>query len=428
MDVGIIDIPIPPLPDLPASGSWSHPSTSSAPPFSGSTPQAQPAHAAESLADPPESLTSVRRRRFISLGLSRGTRKILMRQYTSRTINQYAGAWARFSSFVRKKKIPRAEIKESSVLNYLSSRLRDPVRRRKGMLAPLSIRTELYGLRNPLWAKYDLKLDTTSPHSVTKMYISGLVNCPSPAIDTFPKWKLKDLLDYLESEVFEPLEEKSWEICRSKALILMMLATGRRLEDIQALQTWKLYKYNGSQFIRFRAYEGWKGKAVSSKSPWRPKQVVIYPISDGEDRDLSALCPLRAFRTFWKVSKSKRLALGSPQRLWLHSPRPGGFLPNIIIKVIKESMKKASPLAPAGGYPKAETHHLRKFSFIYAYIYGVCDDLQQLWDRDGSKSELTPIKSYIRNVPEITFYMCSPLGTLQPNMPPLREVSDPVRS
>ena len=111
LDVGIIDIPIPSLPEPPASGSGSQPSTSSAPlSFSGSTPQVQPTHAAESLVESPESLTSVRRRRFLSLGLSRGTRKILRRQYTSRTINQYAGAWSRFSSFVKKKRIPRAEI------------------------------------------------------------------------------------------------------------------------------------------------------------------------------------------------------------------------------------------------------------------------------------------------------------------------------
>merc|ERR1712055_1269629 len=133
LDVGMVDIPIPPPPEFPEPEAGPHPSTSSAPsPSPSSTPQEEPAHAAESMADPSESLTSVRRRRFISLGLSRGTRKILRRQYTSRTINQYAGAWARFSSFLRKKKIPGAEIKESTVLNYLSSRLRDPVRRRKG--------------------------------------------------------------------------------------------------------------------------------------------------------------------------------------------------------------------------------------------------------------------------------------------------------
>ena len=81
---------------------------------------------------------------------------------------------------MRKEKIPRAKIDESTVLNYLSSRLQDPANRGKGKVAPLTLRTELYGLRNPLWAKYGLKLDTTSMYSITKMYISALVSCPSP--------------------------------------------------------------------------------------------------------------------------------------------------------------------------------------------------------------------------------------------------------
>ena len=102
---------------------------------------------------------------------------------------------------MRKEKIPRAEISESTVLIYLSSRFRDPAKRGKGKVVPLTLRTELYGLRNPLWAKYGLKLDTTSIYSVPRMYISALVSCPSPKVDLFPKWKLKDLIDYLESRV-----------------------------------------------------------------------------------------------------------------------------------------------------------------------------------------------------------------------------------
>ena len=419
----MVDIPIPPPPEFPEPEPEPQPSTSSAPPPSPNPPpQEEPA-----MADPSESMSEVRRKKFIDLGLSQATRKIL-RKFSSRTINQYSGAWARFSAFLLKKNISGENIKEATVLNYLSSRVRDPVRRRKGRVAPLSARTELYGIRNPLWAKYDLKLDTTSPHSVTKMFISGLVNSPSPAVDNFPKWNLKVLLDYLESDVFEPLVEKSWEISRSKALILMMLATGRRFEDIQALQKWNLYKYKDARFIRFRAYEGWKGKAVSSKSRWRPKPVVIYPISNREGKDLSALCPLRAFRIFWEASKTTRAALGSPQRLWLHSTKQGCFLPSRVINVIKESMILASPLTPASDHPPVGTHHLRKFSFSYAYIYGVCDDLKQLWQRAGSKSDLVPIKSYIRNIPDITFFMCSPLGTLRPNMPRMREVTVPGRS
>ena len=123
-----------------------------------------------------------------------------------------------------------------------------------------------------------------------------------------------------------------------------------------------------------------------------------------------------------------RSAQGSSQRLWLHGSSPNGFLSRAVIKVIEESMKVAHPLPPAGGYPNAGTHHLRKFSLSFAYKYGVCNDLAQLWDRAVSKSEVTPIRAYIRNVPDITFYMCSPLGTLRPGMPPIREASDPVRS
>ena len=152
-----------------------------------------------------------------------------------------------------------------------------------------------------------------------------------------------------------------------------------------------MYESNGIRFLSFKAYEEWKGKAVSSKNAWRPKDVIVYPIDVGEDRNLTALCPLRAFRIFWRISKSRRLAQGSSQRLWFHNSSPSGFLSRVVIKVIKESMKKACPLTPAGGYPKAGTHHIRKFSFSYAYTFGVCDDLQQLWNGAGSKSEATPI-------------------------------------
>ena len=135
-------------------------------------------------------------------------------------------------------------------------------------------------------------------------------------------WNLKDLLDYLESSVFEPMEEKSLENCRDKALILMMLATGRRLEDIQALESWeKCRSKEGALFLKFKPYEGGKGKAVSIDSSWRPKDVMLYAIDEVKGKDLSARCPLRAFCIF----SNMRSAQGSSQRLWLHGSRPKGF-------------------------------------------------------------------------------------------------------
>ena len=203
------------------------------------------------------------------------------------------------------------------------------------------------------------ELSTTSPYSPTKMFLSSLVNLPCKKIDVFPEWNLKDLLDFLESDVFEPMEEKSFERCRVKAIILMMLATGRRLDDIQALQTWRVGRTsNGTEFFTFKAFSLWKGKAVNSADPWRPWDVVIFPIGEIVNRDLSKLCPFRAFRKF----ADKRLALGTDNRLWLHDVHPEGFLSRAVINVIEESMIVANPLPPAGGHPKAGTHHLRKFS------------------------------------------------------------------
>ena len=76
---------------------------------------------------------------------------LFLKEYRIRTLNQYSGAWLRFSAYVRKKGLPKAEVTESTILNYLSSHLRlDPAKRVKGKVAPLTLKCELYGLLNQL--------------------------------------------------------------------------------------------------------------------------------------------------------------------------------------------------------------------------------------------------------------------------------------
>ena len=86
-----------------------------------------------------------------------------------------------------------------------------------------------------------------------------------------------------------------------------------------------------------------------------------------------------------------------------------------------------TPLPPASGYPCVGSHHLRRFNLSLVHNYYWCNDLQQL----GIELDLnlsSPIRVHIRNIPDIYLYMCSPLGTLRPDTPPLRAASDPVRS
>ena len=47
----------------------------------------------------------------------------------------------------------------------------------------------------------------------------------------------------------------------------------------------------GALFLKFKSYEGWKGKAVSIDSSWRPKDVMLYAIDEVEGKDLQLYVP-----------------------------------------------------------------------------------------------------------------------------------------
>ena len=57
----------------------------------------------------------------------------------------------------------------------------------------------------------------------------------------------------------------------------MMLATGRRFEDVQALtEDWHQCKsQTGVIYLKFTFYEGWKGKAEYLDG-WRPTDITLF--------------------------------------------------------------------------------------------------------------------------------------------------------
>ena len=257
-------------------------------------------------------------------------------------------------------------------MNYLSSRLKTPgvIGREKGKLAAQSIKTEFYGLVAPLWFKYGIVLDPTARGSLSKRYLTSASKIPSVRKDLFPNWDLRLLLRYLQSDIYEPMCDKSLPRCREKAIILLMLATGRRLEDAQALsKTWQeCTSRDGTPFIRFKFYEGWYGKAVGD-DPWRPDDIILFAIDQGpNDPNLSTLCPLRAFRFYWQ----KRKDLEDLNFLWMRL-RPG-FLSRAVTRVL--SLSLVDPSSPVAALPDVGTHNLRKFAYSLAYLYFGGDNLQ----------------------------------------------------
>ena len=195
---------------------------------------------------------------------------------------------------------PAGGVREATVLKYLTSCLKPPgvIGRVVGKLSPSSIGTELYGLVFPLHAIFNITVDPTARGSIFKKYLTGIAKLPDHRTDLFPTWKLQDLLNYLGSDRFEPLESKPWEICHEKAIILMMLATGRRLEDVSALTNRWFNETlpSGTPIVRFTSYSGWTGKA-HRLDDWRPKMCLFMLLIMMVN---SVLCPLRAFRLFWE--------------------------------------------------------------------------------------------------------------------------------
>ena len=144
--------------------------------------------------------------------------------------------------------------------------------------------------------------------------MAGAFRLASIRSDKFPKWDLKDLLAYFGSDVFEPSEHSSFDNCKLKAIILMILATGRRFEDVQALtKSWQRQKTkSGIEYYRFTFFEGWKGKAQNHDG-WCPEDIILFPIDQGPDLpDLSHLCPVKAFLNF---SPLLPIATSSPRKM-----------------------------------------------------------------------------------------------------------------
>ena len=197
------------------------------------------------------------------------------------------------------------------------------------------------------------------------------------------------------------MEEKTLESGRDEALIRVMLAMGRRLEVFQALKSWEKCRSNWwCPLPLVKSYEGWKGKAVSIGSSWRPKGVMLGAIAKME----------------WRIFSS-RFPKGVPH-IFEYAVGPGGPFSVSGFTVlarkdscpvqwsrIEESMIVALH-SPQHVVNANERNSPLKELCLVLYTNIVCKDLQQLFDRVGSQSTSAPIKlTFVRY--RILHYTCA---------------------
>ena len=90
----------------------------------------------------------------------------------------------------------------------------------------------------------------------------------------FPKWSLERLLRFLNSSVFEPLDQTSWRVIRNKLLILVLLNTGRRINEIVAMSGFDWKKGE----VSFKWFPDFKAKMESYFGDWKsdPPKICSY--------------------------------------------------------------------------------------------------------------------------------------------------------
>ena len=125
-----------------------------------------------------------------------------------------------------------------------------------------------------------------------------------------PKWLLSDLLSMLSSPPFEPLDLADWDHVLVKTVILILLATGRRMVEIAAMIPDCSPVEKNS--IKFQWFPSFIAKAERWCDGWVPVAPEIKSIST-ED---SNLCLVRCFRIYFARRAEKVLQADFGGRMW----------------------------------------------------------------------------------------------------------------
>ena len=106
-----------------------------------------------------------------------------------------------------------------------------------------------------------------------------------------PFWSLNNLFELLNSIRFEPLASKDIEVIREKLLVLILLATGRRIGEVANLSL-KYTTLRSGNVIKLCWIPGYRPKHYTQN--FQPKPPIFDALESEEPDDL-LLCPRRAF-------------------------------------------------------------------------------------------------------------------------------------
>ena len=138
--------------------------------------------------------------------------------------------------------------------------------------------------------------DTASQHPLVCRFMKGARRLLPVSRPLVPPWDLAVVLDGLKGLPLEPLEETELKHLSLKTVLLLALASAKRVSDIQALSVQKSCTVfaPGDVKVTLKPNPAFVPKVVGSCSPI---DLVAFAASSSE-RQVQALCPVRALRAY----------------------------------------------------------------------------------------------------------------------------------
>ena len=144
---------------------------------------------------------------------------------------------------------------------------------------------------------------TVFAHPLVRSFLAGVRRLRPVARATAPQWVLPLVLNTLYGAPFEPLGGASLKWLSVKTALLLALATGKRVSDLQALsiQAGCLVISGDASKAVLRPNPSFVPKVVQSPFAARPVELAAFfppPHASGEEERLPALCPVCALAEY----------------------------------------------------------------------------------------------------------------------------------
>ena len=315
---------------------------------------------------------------------------IMLQQHRESSVRQYQCIWEKFLAFLDSHNISHVDIALSTVFNFLAFHAKQFQRAYRTLAAYKC------ALKHPLYYNSGLIIDTIESDT----FMKGLFNMiPPRRCAPMPSWSLNDLLGYLRSGPFEPLEQVSWELLTQKTLALFLLASGRRISEIANISR-DCYMKDGFMFLKW--LPAFKAKHYTSN--FQPIDPSISKLeSDDSDR---LLCPVRAWEIF-SLRRARVINHVNNDCFWTLSLNS---LSRVLISLVAASRRFSDCSTSVAIGP----HHLRKFAASYSKTFLVRSiKHERLLVKQMGCSSISVLKRvYINQVPPVRFTCVLPLGTL----------------